>query len=145
MHDLVVVLLEVSMFAVIFLLVGLFLVVLLFTRRMIMVLIVSMSTVMLLFIAIALVTLMLVAVLAAIMLVVQVTAARNRKISRLLFFWLLLLLELVKDTGSFLGCLALLENGKPKKIHGHPFVCFWELVPMRLWLCKKDLFALLLQ
>ncbi len=56
MHDLIVLLLEVIMFAVNFLLIGLFLAFLLFAKRVIMALIVLMATVMLSFVAISLVT-----------------------------------------------------------------------------------------
>jgi hypothetical protein len=65
--------------------------------------------------------------------------------SRLLLVWLLLLLDLVKDAGHFIGSLTLLEKGhKPKRVRGHHFVCFRKLKLMPLWLRKKDLFAVLL-
>jgi hypothetical protein len=96
-------------FAVIFLPVGLFFVVLLFTTKMIMALIVLMAAGVSTFVAVALVTSMVVTVLATMMSVVWVTAASDGKMSHLLLFWLLLLLELVKDTGRFVGSLTLLE------------------------------------
>jgi hypothetical protein len=66
--------------------------------------------------------------------------------SRLLFFWLLLLLELVKDARCFIGSLPLLEKGhEPKSVCGHHFVCFHKLKLMRLRLHEKDLFAFLLR
>ncbi len=111
MHDLVVLLFEVIAFAVIFLFIGLFLFVHLFAIRMIMASIISMVTVVLTFVAIALVASMIVAVLAMTMPMVLVTAGSNRKMSRLLFFWLLLLLELVKDAGCFIHSLTLLKKG----------------------------------
>jgi hypothetical protein len=43
--------------------------------------------------------------------VVQTLAASNRKMIRSLFLQQLLLLELVKDTGRFVGSLALLKKG----------------------------------
>ncbi len=65
--------------------------------------------------------------------------------SRLLLFWLLFLLELVKDAGRFIGSLTLLKNGyEPKRVHGHHSVCFPKLALMRLGLRKKDLLALFL-
>ncbi len=71
-------------------------------------------------------------------------AASNGKMSSLLLFQLILLLELVKGTGCFVGSLTLLKKGHgPKRDCGHHFVCFRKLVLMRLWLHKKDLFALL--
>jgi hypothetical protein len=54
---------------------------------------------------------------------------------------LILLLELVKDAGHFIGSLRLLKKGhEPKRVHGHRFV----LKLMCLGLRKKDLFAFLL-
>ncbi len=38
-------------------------------------------------------------------------AVSDGKMSRLLLFWVLLLLELVKDTGRFIGSLTLLDTG----------------------------------
>ncbi len=146
MQDLIVLLLEVIAFAINFLLVGLFLVVLLFATRMIGALIVLMATVMLLSVAIVLVASMVVMFFGMMLPVAWVTAASNKKMSRLLLFWLLLLLELVKDAGCFIGSLTLLEKGyEPKRVHGHHFVCFCKLVMMFLGLCKKELFALLLR
>ncbi len=65
--------------------------------------------------------------------------------SRLLLYWLLFLLELVNDASHLIGSLTLLKKGyETKRICGHHFVGFHKLVLMRLGLCKKDLFALLL-
>ncbi len=143
-HDLIVLLLEVIVFVVNFLLIRLFLVFPLFATRVIVASIVPMATVMLLFVVIAPVTLMVVAVLATLMPVVQVTAVSDRKMSRLLLFWLLFLLELVKDAARIIGSLILLGY-EPKRIRGHHFVHFCKLVLMRLGLCMKDLFAFLLR
>jgi hypothetical protein len=126
--DLVVLLFEVIMFAVIFLLVVIFLVVLLFATRMIMAFIVLMATVMLMFVTIALVPSMVVTILVTMMLVVQVMAASDGNMSRLLFLWLFLLLELTKEAGRFVGNLTLLQKRhKPKRVCGHCFVCFRKL------------------
>ncbi len=44
---------------------------------------------------------------------------------------MLVLLDLVKDAGRFIGSLALLEKGyEPKQVCGHHLVCFRELVLM---------------
>ncbi len=60
--------------------------------------------------------------------------------------WLLLLLELVKDTGSFISSLALLEKGhKPKRVCRYCFVGLCKLKLMRLGLHEKDWFAFLLR
>jgi hypothetical protein len=66
--------------------------------------------------------------------------------SHLLLFWLLLVLgNLLKDAGCFIGSLTLLKKGyEPKRIHGHHFACFCKLKLMRLGLREEDLFALLL-
>ncbi len=70
--------------------------------------------------------------------VVWTMAISNRKMSHLLLLWLLLLLELVKDTICFVGSLALLKKGNDKKrVHEHRFVCFRKLELMRLWLHEK--------
>jgi hypothetical protein len=95
-------------------------------------------------VAIALVALMLVAVLATMLLVAQITAGSNRKMSRLLLSLLLFVLDLVKDTDCFISSLTLLKCYDPQRVCGHHFVCFSELVLMRLGLRKEDLFGLLL-
>ncbi len=72
-------------------------------------------------------------------------AASNGKMSYLLLFWLLFLLDHVKDAGRFIGSLTLLEKGyEPKRVRGHRLVFFCELELMRLGLREEDLFALLL-
>jgi hypothetical protein len=93
----------------------------------------------LLHLAVVSVALMEVTVLATMMPVVQVTAARDRKMSRLLFVWLFLLLELVKDAGCFIGSLRLLRKGSMGTSF---FFCKLKLMCLRLG--KKDLFAFLL-
>jgi hypothetical protein len=145
-HDLVVLLFDMIVFVVIFLLIGVFLVVLFFVTRMIMASIILMATVVSMFVMFALVALMVVAVLAMMIPVVQVMPASNRKMSCLLFLWLLLLLELVKDAGCFIGNLTLLRKShKPKRVHGHCFVCFCKIKLMHLGLHEKNLFAFLLR
>ncbi len=135
MHHLVVLLFKVTALAVIFLLIELFLVVLLFATRVIMALILAMATVVWLFVMIRLVALMVVTVLATMIPVVQVTVTSNGKMSHLLFFWLLLLLELVKEVGRFIGSLTLLKKGhKPKRVCAHCLVHFLELKLMHLGL-----------
>jgi hypothetical protein len=104
-----------------------------------------MATVMSSVIAIASVALMVVAILATTLPVAQITAASDRKMSRLLLFRLLLLLDLFKNAGHFIGSLTLLEKDyELKRVHGHHFVCFCKLVLMHLGLRKEDLIALLL-
>jgi hypothetical protein len=108
-------------------------------------LIILMATVMLLFVTFALVALMVVKILAMMLPVAQITTASNKKMSRLLLFWLLFLLDLVKDVGHSISSLTLLKKGyEPKRVCAHHLVCFRELVLMRLGLRKKYLFALLL-
>jgi hypothetical protein len=68
-----------------------------------------MVTIMLAFVAIVLVALIVVAVFATMMPVVQAMAASDRKMSRLLLFWLLVLLHLAKENGCFIGSFALLK------------------------------------
>ena len=144
MHDLVL-LLDVIMFVVISFLVGLFVEVLLFIKRVVIASIILMVTMVLAFDVIALVASMVGAVLAMMIPVGQVMATGDMEMSCLLVLQLLLLLELVEDTGLFVGSLALLKKGhEPKRIRGHHFVCFLELKLMCLWLRKKDLFACLL-
>ncbi len=72
---------------------------------------------------------------------------RDRKISSLLLFWLILVLgNLLKNAGRFIVSLTLLEKGdEPKWVHGHRLVCIHKLKLMRLGLHKEDLFALLLR
>ncbi len=135
MHDLVT-------FVVIFLLAGLFPLCNEGNHGMIILMVTMVSA----FVTILPVASMVVANLATMMPVVQVMAVSNRKMCCLLFLWLLLLLELVKDTGRFFGSLTLFEIGhKPKRVHGHHFVCFHELKLMRLRLQEKYLFAFLLR
>jgi hypothetical protein len=80
------------------------------------------------FSAINLVALIIVTVLVTMMTVVWAMAASDRKMSRLLLLWLLLLLELAKDTGCFVGSLALLKTAqkRPQAKEGQwaPFCLF---------------------
>jgi hypothetical protein len=108
-------LLEVITFAIISFLVVLFLEVLLFAMRVVGASIIAMASVVLVFVAVALVALMVVTVLATMMPVVQTTAASDRKMSRFLLLWLFLFIELVKDTGHFVGNLALLKKATSQK------------------------------
>jgi hypothetical protein len=73
-------------------------------------------------------------------------AARDRKMSRFLLFWLLLVLgDLFKNTSHFIGSLTLLKkDDEPKWVRGHHFVHLCKLKLMRPGLPKEDLFALLL-
>ncbi len=72
-------------------------------------------------------------------------AVSERKMSCFLFLQLFLLLELFKDTGCFVGSLALLKEGhESMRVCGHHFVCLCKLKLMRLWLHKKDVFCFLL-
>jgi hypothetical protein len=72
-------------------------------------------------------------------------AASNVEMSRLLLFWLLLLLDLFKDAGCFISSLALFNKiDKPKRVCKQHLVCLHELVLMRLSLHKEDLFILFL-
>ncbi len=130
MHGLFALFLEVIALATILLLIGLVaLVVLIVVTRMIVALIVFMTIVGSLVVVIALVASMIVALLAMMLPVAGITAARARKMSRLLLFWLLLVLgDLLKNAGRFIGSLTLLEKGnKPKRVHGHCLVCLREL------------------
>jgi hypothetical protein len=78
--------------------------------------------------------------------VAQFRAVHDGKMSHLLLFWLLLVLDdLVKNASRFIGSLTLLEKGnKLKQVHGYRLVCLYELKLMCLGLHKEDLFALLL-
>jgi hypothetical protein len=121
MYGLVALFLEVIALAIILFLVGLFvLVVLFFATRVIVASIVSMTVVMLLVIAIVLVASMVVAVLATMLPVAQIAAVRNGKMSRFLLFWLFFFLDLLKDSGRFIGSLTLLKKGdEPKWVRVH--------------------------
>ncbi len=140
MHGLVTLFLEVIALAIILLLVGIFvLVVLVFVTRIIVTLIVSIATVILLVVRITLVASMVVAVLVAILPVAQIMDASDRKMSHLLLFWLIFLLDLVKNAVCFIGSLTLLKKGdEPKWVHGHCLVCFCKLVLIHLGLRKED-------
>ncbi len=112
MHGLIALFCEVIVLGIILLLIGLVaLIVLLVAMRIIVLSVVSMTIVDLLVVAIALVTSMIVTLLAMKLPVDQITAARDGKMSRLLLFWLLLVLgDLFKDAGRFIGSLTLLKK-----------------------------------
>ncbi len=124
MHGLVIVFLEMVAIVIILLLVGPFvLVILVFAIRVIVALIILMATAVLLVIAIASTALMVDAILEMMLPVALITAASNMKMSRLLLFWLLFLLDLVKDAGCFIGSLTLLKKGyMQKQVCGHCLV-----------------------
>jgi hypothetical protein len=73
-------------------------------------------------------------------------AMGGRKMSHLLFFWLLFILEdLLKNARHFVGRLKLLEESNELEwVHGHHLVGICKLKLIRLGLSKKALFALLL-
>ncbi len=63
-------------------------------------------------IAVVLVTLMVVVIFMTVMLTVaQFTAMHDRKLSRFLFCWMLVLGNLLKNTSRLVGCLTLLKEG----------------------------------
>jgi hypothetical protein len=148
-HGLVALFLEVIALAVFLLFVGLVThTILVITTRMIMALIVLMTIVGLFVVAITLATSMIVAVLVATMLLVaQFMAAHDWKMSRLLLFWLLLVLgNLLKNAGCFISSMTLLKKGDElKQVCGHHLVQVRKLKLMRLGLHKEDLFTLLLR
>ncbi len=94
--------------------------------KMIVMLIILTMIVGLVVVMIVLVALMIVAVLVAMILpVAGFTAACNGKMSRLLLFWLLLILgNLLKNAGCFVGCLTLLKKSNElKRVRRHCLVC----------------------
>ncbi len=147
MHGLVTPFLELFALAIILLLVGLFVLeVLVFATRVIVALIVLMTFAMSLVVTIVSVALMVVEILAIMLPVAQITAASNKKMRRLLLFWLLFLLDLVKDASCFIGSLTLLKKGNElKQVCENHLVCFCKLELMHLELHKEDLFAFLLR
>ncbi len=103
--------------------------------------IISIATFVLVFVMIVLVDSMVVKVLVTMMPVVQTMAVSDRKMSFFFLLWLFLLLELIKDSGRFVGSLALLQKShKSKRVRGHHFVCLCELKLMHFWLREKDVF-----
>jgi hypothetical protein len=101
----------------------------------------------LLVVAIVLVALTVVAILVVTMqLVAGFMATGGKKMSRLLFFWLLLVLDnLLKNTNHFVDRLTLLkESNELERVCGHCLGCICKLELIRLGLCKEDLFTLLL-
>jgi hypothetical protein len=79
--------------------------------------------------------------------VAQFTAMRNRKMSRFLFLWLLLILSnLLENARSLVGCLTLLkESNHLERVSRHHLVQVRKLVLMCLGLHEEDLFTLLLR
>jgi hypothetical protein len=67
--------------------------------------------------------------------------------SRFFFLWLLLILgNLIKNPSCLVGCLTLLKEGNhSERVGRYPLVQVDKLVLVRLRLCKKDLFTLLLR
>ncbi len=134
--------------AIIFLLIGLVaLIVLVVMTRLIVASIVLITIVGSLVVAIMSVALMIVVLLATMLPVAQFMAACNGKMSRLLLFLLLLVLgNLLKNAGHFIGSLTLLEKGDAlKQVRSHHFVHLCKLKLMCLGLHEEDLFALLLR
>ncbi len=73
-------------------------------------------------------------------------ATRGEKMSRFLFFLLLLILgNLIKNASHLVGCLTLLKEGNhSERVGRHCLVQVGKLVLVRLRLRKEDLFTLLL-
>jgi hypothetical protein len=71
---------------------------------------------------------------------------RGRKMSRFLFFWLLLILyDLIKNASCLVSCLTLLKEGNhSERVGRHRLVQIGKLVLVHLRLRKEDLFTLLL-
>ncbi len=141
MHGLITLLPEVIALAIIPLLLGLFLGLLVFATRVIMALIVLMATVMSLVVGITLVDLMVVAIFATMLWVAQIMDARDGKMSRLLLFWLLLLLDLVMDTSCFIGSLTLLKKGIAKEGPWAPFCSFLQTCTDAPWAVQRRFFC----
>jgi hypothetical protein len=89
---------------------------------------------------IASVILMMATLMAMILPVAGFMALRDGKTVHLLPFWLLLVLgNLLKNSGRFIGSLTLLKKGNElKQVRGHHFVCLLELKMMHLGLRKED-------
>jgi hypothetical protein len=147
MHGLVTLFLEVIALMNILLLLRCFvLVVLVFVMRVAVALIFLMMIVRSLVVVVALVASMVVMILATMLPIAQITAAHDRKMSHLLLIQLVLLLDLLKDAGRFIGSLALLKKAnKPKRVHGRILLCLRKLELMCLGLHEEDLFGLLLR
>jgi hypothetical protein len=148
MHGLIALFLEVITLAIILLFVRLAaLQVLVVALRTIVALIVLIIIVGLAIVAIASIAPMIVAIFVATMLLVaQCTAMRSRKMSHFLLFWLLLEIgNLLKNTSHFVGCLTLLEeSNKLERVGRHHLVQVCKLELMPLGLCEEDLFTFLL-
>ena len=149
MHGLVALFLGVIALAIILLVVGLgAFQVLVIMSRAIVALIVSMKIVRSVIVAIASVALMIVAIFPTAMLTVaQFTATCNRKMSRFLFLWLLLILgDLIKNASRLVGRLTLLKEGNhSEQVGRHRLIQVGKLVLVHLGLRKEDLFTLLLR
>jgi hypothetical protein len=83
---------------------------------------------------------------AMVLLVARFMAVCDKKMSCPLFFWLPFVFgNLLKNTGHFVGHLAMLEkNDELKRVRGHRLVCICELKLMHLGPRKEYFFALLL-
>jgi hypothetical protein len=114
--------------------------------RTIMVLIVLMTIVGSLIITVALVASVIDGIFTTAMLTVaQFTATCNRKLSHFLFFWLLVLGNLLENASRLVGCLTLLKEGNHlERVSRHRLVQVGKLVLVHLGLRKEDLFTLLL-
>ena len=149
MHGLVALFLGVIALAIILLVVGLgAFQVLVIMSRAIVALIISMKIVRLVIVAIVSVALMIVAIFPTAMLTVaQFTATCNRKMSRFLFLWLLLILgDLIKNASCLVGRLTLLKEGNhSEQVGRHRLIQVGKLVLVHLGLRKEDLFTLLLR
>jgi hypothetical protein len=147
-HGLVALFLEVIVFAIILLFIGLVaLRVLIIATRTIVASIVLMTIAGLLVVAIMSVALMVVAILVATMLLVaSFTGMRGRKMSHLLFFWLLFILgNLLKNVSHFVSRLTLCkESNELERFSEHCLVCNRKLKLICLQLCKEDFFTPLL-
>ncbi len=72
-------------------------------------------------------------------------ATCNRKLSRFLFLWLLVLGHLLENANRLVGCLTLLEESNhPERVSRYRLVQIDKHVLVCLSLHKKDLFTLLL-
>jgi hypothetical protein len=147
-HGIVTLFLEVIALAIIHLLIGLVaLVVFVIVMRMIVSLIILMAIVRSLVIAIGLVTLMIIVLLAKMLPVAQIMAVHDGWWAIFFFFGCFLSLGIFSRMPVALSAAwhCSKKGNKPKRVHGHCFVCLCKLKVMCLWLHKEDLFALLLR
>jgi hypothetical protein len=147
-HGLITFFLEVIVLAIILLVVGLVPHVLVVALTTFMALIISMMIIRLAIVAIMLVASMVIAIfVATVLLVAQFTTTCDRKLSRTLFLWLLLVLgNLLKNASCLVGRLTLLEEGNhSERVGTYRLFQVGELVLVRLRLREEDLFTLLLR